>query len=169
MGDFLEKSYKWVVLGLAVFAVLYLARTACTKTGVKTTTVTTKGTTWKPLDMHRGIEKETVEVAKTVYQKVIVEKLVHDTVHHWFAGTDLFEHNGLKLKINDTVSEGVIKRSYILVSLDTVKVLSRVDTLRELRVDTIRITQKSVGTKRFAQGFATGFVIGFVGGVAITK
>jgi hypothetical protein len=169
MGDFFEKSFKWVVLGLAVIAILYLARTTCSKSGVKEVSVTTKGKSWHPIDMHRGIEKETVEVSKIVYQTKVVVKLKTDTVHHWHTGTDLFEHGGLKLMVVDTLQGDSIKRSYALVSLDTVKILSRVDTLRELRVDTIRITKKGLGTKRFVQGFAAGFVIGFSGGVAVTK
>ena len=90
-------------------------------------------------------------------------KIEHDTVHHYHTASDTVQVYPYTLLIKDTLREGIIDRDVIMTGYDSTFFITRVDTVKTERVDTLRIetTKKKKGVGILcAACFGAGVVVG---------
>jgi hypothetical protein len=83
-----------------------------------------------------------------------------DTVHTYHLSADTFTYEGITIGIRDSAANDSVYRLIGIVDIDSTKILTRIDTLRISRTDTVFVQPKLKGWKVAAWAIAVGFLLG---------
>jgi hypothetical protein len=149
-----------ILLLILVFGVICYLLGSCPR---KETTQTIKYIKGQTKVEHVRGKSDTVIKEKPIFinaKSTVVLK--HDTVHHYHTASDTVQVYPYTLLIKDTVRDGKIDRDVIMTGYDSTFFITRVDTVKSLRVDTLVIEKRGKLSKVvIAVAFGGGYVLGF--------
>jgi len=153
-----------VIVMAAVIIILLGALSYCPRQKETTKTVFKKGQ-----EIVRLVHGKPDTVIKKIpihhYHKGTV-KIQHDTIHHYSTSVDLVNLPGISIAISDTLAGDSIRRLVKVLKIDTVRTITRTDTLYKERTDSVFIT-KTVHNKGFLKGVTVGAGIVIAAGLLI--
>lgn len=179
---------NWLIIVLAILIIVLLFIRNCENKNKKSVTTTKKEgktktvkhtsaitfDTLKWIASYKANTKPVIKWKKPKNDTVLIEqKPLYSPCDSIFASSDSGFIQGIKYSIVDTISDNrVIGRSIALNVPESIITKNVVDSVKQLRVDTVYVpTKQKFGTnaKWFLKGFAVGNITGFIGGSFLIK
>jgi hypothetical protein len=161
-----EKIKTYSIIGLVLMALVFLSLWRCDRPKTGEVIKYIKGAT--KIQKIKG-SPDTVVVKEPVYLKAkSTVKLVHDTIHHWYTSSDTVQVYPYTLLIKDTLRNGKIDRDVIMTGYDSTFFITRVDTVKSLRVDTVIIEKRGKLSKvAISLAFGGGYAVGVATAIVV--
>jgi hypothetical protein len=161
-----EKIKTYSIIGLVLTALVFLSLWRCDRPKTGEVIKYIKGVT--KVEHVRG-KSDTVIKEKPIFiraKSTVILK--HDTIHHWHTSSDTVQVYPYTLLIKDTLRDGKIDRDVIMTGYDSTFFITRVDTIKSLRVDTVVIEKRGKLSKvAIALAFGGGYTVGVATAIVV--